>query len=626
MQGDSAPTELHEGARPARGRERRYRWMLGACLALLTAVAYAPVVRNGFVNLDDHAYLTGNSLIQPPYSWNKWLYLVVDRHVDNWHPLTWVSHALDWRLFGNNPVGHHLVNLAMHILAVIALFGALLRLTARLETPRNKSGLGARASVALNRTECCALVAALFAVHPLHVESVAWASERKDVLCALFWWLSLWAYAGYAARPGRWRFLGVAGWFVLGLLSKPMIMTLPVTLLVLDFWPLDRFQKNGTWSARARCALLLVLEKLPLFLLSAAAAMATLWAQESAQTLDPRPRSWRIANAAVSAATYLWQCLVPTSLACFYPFSRSAYESAVIVSVALLALVSGVALFWRRSRPYVLAGWLWYLITLAPVLGILQFGRQARADRYTYVPLVGIFWIVAWGLAEWSAHSQQMGRIALRMGIGLWMLTLATICAWQVTYWRNDDALFTHALAVGGDNAFVRSCLGGAYLLENELPAAVEELRRALELQPDDDDTRRNLAIALERLGDPEALKQYDVLWQRHPQRLQAILDLALCEATHPDLSSRRPHHAVRLAEGAAAGTNQQNAMVLDILAASYASAGRIADAVATADRAIAVARSQGNERLACEIAERRAHYQAGQIRAPSPRTQPESP
>ena len=632
MQGDSAFTEPRNDAVPARGPERRYRLILGACLVLLTAAAYAPVVRNGFVNLDDHAYLTSNSLIQPPYSWNKWLSLVFDRHADNWHPLTWASHALDWRMFGANAIGHHLVNLTLHILAVVALYSALLRLTAGTETPPLGSDAGGRAAATLSRTECCALVAALFAVHPLHVESVAWASERKDVLCALFWWLALWSYAGHAARPGWWRYLCVAGWFVLGLLSKPMIVTLPATLLALDFWPLDRFQKDGSWTARAHCALLLVLEKLPLLLLSVAVALATLWAQESAQSLDPRPRSWRIANAAVAAVAYLWQTLVPTALACFYPFPRSAYESAgswqpiVILSVLLLLLACTLAVFWRRSRPYVLAGWLWYMLTLAPVLGIVQVGRQARADRYTYVPLVGIFWIIAWGLAEWSARLRAAGRIALRAGICLWTIALASLCAWQVTYWRNDRELFEHALAVSGDSSLVRYCLGTAHLLDNELPPAVAQLRRALELQPDYDDARRNLAIALERQGDREAWEHYRVLWQRHPQQLQAILDLARCEATHPDLSSRRPQHAIWLAEGAAAGTNQQNATVLDILAAAYASAGRFADAVETADRGIALARAQGNEELAGQIAQRRELYRAGYTPAPSPRSERATP
>ena len=625
MQEDSAFNDPHDDAVPARGGERRYRLLLGASLVLLTAAAYAPVVRNGFVNLDDRAYLTGNPLIQPPYSSNKWLFLIVDRHADNWHPLTWVSHALDWRLFGGNALGHHLVNLALHILAVVALFGALLRLTVRLEMPSIGSDEGGRVAGLLCRTECCALVAALFAVHPLHVESVAWASERKDVLCALFWWLALGSYAGYAARPGWWRYLGVAGWFVLGLLSKPMIVTLPATLLVLDFWPLDRFVKDQSAWGRARCVFLLVLEKLPLFLLSAAVALATLWAQEPAQSLDPRPIAWRIANATVATVEYLWQTLVPTSLACFYPFPRSAYESAgiwqpaVIASALLLFVITSWAVFWRRRRPYVLAGWLWYLISLAPVLGVVQFGRQARADRYTYVPLVGVFWMIAWGLAGWSVRLQRTGRIALRVGICLWTLVLATLCAWQVTYWSNDRELFDHALAVGGDNSFVRHCLGSAYLLNNELPPAVEQLRRAVELGPDNDDARRNLAMALEHLGDREALDHYRLLWQRHPQQLQAILDLALCEATHAELTSRRPHHAVRLAESAATGTNQQNAKVLDVLALAYASAGRYADAVATADRGMTLARSQGNERLAGQIAKRRELYQVRQLPAPRP-------
>lgn len=635
LQRDSVSTESYANADSARDPERRHRLVLGICLILLTAAAYAPVVRNGFVNLDDHAYLTSNSLIHPPYSANKWLSLTLDRHVDNWHPLTWFSHALDWRLFGFNAVGHHAVNLALHVLAVVVLYRALLRLTSGPEALSRERGHGKQAACTFGRTECCALVAALFAVHPLHVESVAWASERKDVLCALFWWLAMGSYARYAAQPGLWRYLSVAGWFVLGLLSKPMILTLPTTLLILDFWPLNRFVKGQSAMARARCAMQLVLEKLPLLFLSGAAALTTLWAQESAQALDPRPTSWRIANAAVAAVAYLGQTFVPVSLACFYPFPHSNYESAgiwqpsVVLSALVLLLVCCMAVLWRRTRPYLLSGWLWYLVTLAPVLGIIQFGRQARADRYTYVPLVGIFWIVAWGLSEWSACLQTRGQTALRWGICLWTISLAALCAWQVTFWRGDRELFTHALAVGGDNAFVRYCLGSAYLLNNQLPSANEQLRRALELQPAYDDAQRNLAIVLESQGDREALDHYRSLWQRHPQQLQAILDLARCEATHPDLMARRPHDAIRLAESAAVGTQLQNVRVLEILAAAYASAGRFADAVATANRASTLARAQGNEQLASQIARHRELYEAGHVPSSSlgtPNADPQVP
>ncbi len=346
-----------------------------SALVLLTVAGFWPSIGNGFVNYDDDEYVTENPHVQAGLTLNGMRWALTATEAANWHPLTWVSHMADRSLFGADPRGHHLSSLIWHLANVVLLFLVLFRMT--------------------GATGRSAAVASLFALHPLHVESVAWISERKDVLSTFFWILTLWAYARYANRPGPRRYLLVVAFLALGLACKPMLVSVPLVLLLLDFWPLDRLHPPY-WPV--------VREKIPLVILAAASSVITLVAQHRGGALgsfERLPLSMRLENAVVSYAGYLWKTIRPVGLSIVYPHpgpGRPGWQ--VAGAMALLAAISYGAIRARRRRPYLLVGWLWFLVTLVPVIGLVQVGEQAMADRYTYVPLVGPFVAVVWGAAD----------------------------------------------------------------------------------------------------------------------------------------------------------------------------------------------------------------------------------
>jgi protein O-mannosyl-transferase len=437
----------------------------------MTLAVFAPVVSFQFINVDDSVYVTGNDHVRQGLTWRNAVWSLTALEAANWHPTTWMSHMLDVTLFGLNAGGHHATSLLIHTLNVILLFLCLRSMTGALW----KS----------------ALVAALFAVHPLGLESVAWIAERKNVLSTMFLLLTLWAYVGYARKPGALRYLLVALLFIMGLMSKPMLVTLPFALLLLDYWPLGRlgFATSSTPPGSGapatpifwRCA-----EKLPLLLLAAGSAVLTLKAQALDNEIKIVPLSSRVANALLSYGTYLAQAAWPAKLAIFYPFRDWAISSwQVMLSLASICIITALVVWQIRKRPYLAVGWFWYLGTLVPVVGLVHVGDIAHADRYTYVPLLGVFIAIVWGAADLGKHFPVL-RYGLIAGAGLAVVALAITTTRDISYWRNGISISEHALAVTGPNCLMERALGEAFYNQGRVDDALEHLTRSAEIQPTD--------------------------------------------------------------------------------------------------------------------------------------------
>jgi tetratricopeptide (TPR) repeat protein len=482
-------------------------------LAALVAAVYWPVGGYGFVDFDDALYVAANPQVRAGLTWEGLAWAFTSRHAANWHPLTWLSHMADVALFGLDAGWHHRVNVAWHA-AGTALLCTWLRL-------------------ATGSTFRSALVAALFGLHPLHVESVAWVSERKDVLAAFFWMLALLAYGWYARRPGPGRHLAVAAAFAGSLLAKPMAVTLPVVLLLVDVWPLGRL-RPGSLSLAACWPL--VREKLPLLGLSALSSWITLAAQGSGGTVWPVaqiPLSLRLANAATSAAAYVAKALWPSSLAVFYPHPAAGTGIArwhLLVSTGALLALSALALWQWRRRPFLAAGWAWYLVTLLPVLGIVQVGGQAMADRYTYLPLVGIFFGAAWALPD-ARRLAPVPRWLLGGALALLVLAAAAAARRQVETWRDSLTLFRHAAEVTPGNWLASTKIGAQHYLRREYAEAVRAFEASLQALPTFD-AWMNLAASHAALGQraEEAAALEEALRLR-PDDPEALLHLGLAEA-----------------------------------------------------------------------------------------------
>jgi hypothetical protein len=445
------------------------------CLVLtaVTLLVYLPMLWHGFVNYDDPDYITNNPHVQAGLTWPGIVWAFQSGEASNWHPLTWISHMADWQLFGRNAAGHHLVNLLFHTANTLLLFLLLNRLTG-----------------ALWRS---AFVAALFAWHPLHVESVAWASERKDVLSAFFWMLTMLAYVRFAnlskvhppspgsgaARSPKSKVFYVLALilFACGLMSKPMVVTLPFVLLLLDFWPLQRFNRLTIQR--------LFVEKLPFFALTAASCIITFMVQRGALwSAASLPFSFRLENAVMSYVRYLSKMFWPTDLALIYPYPHHWPLAAVIVVVFLLAMWSALFLWWAKRFPYLAVGWFWYLGTLVPAIGLVQAGVQSMADRYTYLPGIGLFIIVAWGLNDLLNSHLQKPKIAAAAG-GLALAGCLAVASIQLNYWRNSVSIFLHTVQATTDNYAADDCLGKALEDTGKNNDAENFYAQCVEIEPD---------------------------------------------------------------------------------------------------------------------------------------------
>ena len=496
MIGATAAIREASSAPADRSGERQNLVLVCLGLALLVVAVYMPALHNGFVNYDDPEYVTHNAHVLQGINWEsvKWAF-GTQRTVANWHPLAWLSHMTDVQIFGLSPWGHHLVNILLMAADTVLLFLFLAGATEKLWRS--------------------AAVAALFAVHPLNVEPVAWIAERKQVLCLCFLFLALIAYTRYAKRPGAGRYCIVALCFALALMAKVIAVILPFVLLLLDYWPLQRFSRRADEAAENfwKALLLLTREKIPLFLLTAAAAWINLRAQRSEGAVAvAMPFLWRLKNAVYAYAWYLGKMLWPTRLAVFYPHPQN-HLALWQVAVAAIVLVAISAFVWRHfAEKYLTVGWLWYLGTAFPSIGLIQAGRQGMADRYAQLPLIGIFAALVWFVAD-AFEREPKRKLSPAMAgaaFSVILLALALVTHRQIAYWQDSETLFTHALQVTTHNGTAENNLGVALMEKGDMAAAFPHFLAAVQYSPDLGNAHYNFGVLLQRQGHlPEAANEY---------------------------------------------------------------------------------------------------------------------
>jgi protein O-mannosyl-transferase len=640
------------------------RWtVLGICifLAVITFVVFSQTLHHEFVNYDDELYVADNPAVLGGLSLKGIIWAFTHNVNVNWTPLTMITHMLDHQLYGTNAGGHHLTSVLLHLASVLVLFLVLKEMTG-----------------ALWRS---AFVAALFAIHPLHVESVAWIAERRDVLSGLFFMLTLGAYVRYVEKskvqsPKSKVCYGLTlVFFALGLMSKPMVVTLPLVLLLLDYWPLKRFPQPGDRLIPWR----LVAEKGPLLALSGAVCVATLFAQKEA--IQSVPLAMRIGNALVSYVAYLGQMIYPVGLAVFYPYPGNGLALWKVISAfVLLLVISAGVVAARRKQPWFLVGWLWYLGMLVPAIGLIQSGLRARADRYTYLPQVGLYLLLAWAAVELCAGWRH--RRAVLGGCAMIILAALIFCARvQTSYWRNSELLWTHTLACTSDNAEAHYNLGNALLKKGDVDEAIDHYQKALQISPNSADVHNNFGNALIKkdsvdkaidhyqkalqinptyakahlnlgsallkkgsadeaithfqkalqinpdyvnahlnLGNAllkkgsvdEAITHYQKALQINPDNTEAQNNLAWVLATTVQAPLRNGRQAVELAQQANRLAGGENPIILRTLAAAYAEAGQYSDAQQSAQKAMAMARTAGQSNLVEQLNDELKLYAAG--------------
>ena len=593
---------------------------------MITWLVFGQTLWHDFINYDDPRYVYENTKITGGLGISGIAWAFTHIHSLNWHPITTISHMLDCQLYGLKAGWHHFTNVLLHTLAVMLLFLALQQMTGTIWRS--------------------AFVAAVFAIHPLRVESVAWIAERKDVLSGVFFMLTLLAYTYYVRLPRIRRYLLVLVLFACGLMCKPMLVTLPFVLLLLDYWPLDRI-KGQFWKR--------VAEKIPLIALSAVSSVITFLVQKGAVgRTEELPILERINNAVVSYVIYIWQMFWPVNLAVFYPHPENRLPVwEIVCCLVILVCITVTAIALRKRRPYLLTGWFWYLGMLVPVIGLVQVGWQGRADRYTYLPQIGLYIAVTWGVTELTALYRHRSRILTVAAVVV--IAALSSCAWaQTSYWRDSETLFRHALAVTTNNDVAENNLGIVFLGQGKLDEAISLLQSAADLRPDNSPAHENLAKALLQKGQvAEALVHYRKLldlqpdnmevhnivgtvlvqqgrvregveeWQKvlsvEPDNGNALSNLAWVFATSPDQSIRNGAKAVQLAEQAVRISGGRIPILFRTLAAAYAENGQFSDAIQTAQRGIQLANNHGNASLASELQAHIELYQAQQpLRDPS--------
>ena len=515
VESNGGSEEMPGGGSNSPGPTVRPAW-IALAICVMTWVVYLRTAGHPFVQYDDGQYVTENIHVLKGLSLEGIRWAFTTMAASNWHPVTWLSHMMDVDLFGLWPGGHHLVSVLLHTASSLVLFLALRRMTGR----PWRSGFAA----------------ALFAVHPLHVESVAWVAERKDVLSGLFWMLTMLAHARYAERPSAGRYLAIVAPFALGLMTKPMLVTLPFALLLLDAWPLGRIEglpgAAGPTAFRfpqvspARIAA----EKIPLLALAAVSSAVTYHVQEASGAVAPSeayPFPVRLCNALVACARYLGKTAWPADLSVFYPHPGASLPAWQVAGAVLILLcVSVLAFLLLRRSPYVAAGWFWFLGTLVPVIGLVQVGSQAMADRYTYIPLVGLFLVISWGIPEHAARWRLPG-LAVPAAAGFVLAALTVTACVQVAHWRSSVTLFTHALRATSGNWLAHNALASSLINEGRFAEGVVHLQEALRIRPDYPLARFNLGVILEREGRiDEAIDQYRRTLRVRPRDAKAHTNL----------------------------------------------------------------------------------------------------
>jgi protein O-mannosyl-transferase len=555
----------------ARRRSNRSstRSLIGLGIALLTLTVFAPVADFDFVNYDDLEFVVENPHVSTGISKTNLRWAFANAYAGTGGPLTWISHMVDAQLFGLDAGAHHRTSLVLHTCNALLLFGVLLTMT---RAPGRS-----------------AWVATLFAVHPLHVESVAWVAERKDVLSTTFWLLTTWAYVGFVRQPGVWRYIATVILFALGLLSKPMVATLPFVLLLLDVWPLERINVRDIFRGRTKTArppgiARLVLEKVPLFVLAAISMALTFEAQRelgAIATIERLPIGSRISNAIVSYVVYIGQAFWPVDLAAFYPHPLVMPPALIAGAALALVVITVFAIAAARDVPYVTVGWFWYVGTLVPVIGIVQLGSHAMADRFTYIPLVGLFIIAAWGGASLLQRAGA-SRATLTIAAAALVAACAVVSRAQVHHWENGVALWEHATQVTRNNARAHANLGVALARGGQRGRAIAEYGEALRIEPRYPEAHNNLALALATEGKTqEALSHYQDAVRLKPDYVNAHTNLAnlLDENGRGEEAIAHYREAIRL--------DPIHVLARVNLAVALARAGRLDEAIAEVEAAV---------------------------------------
>lgn len=600
------------------------RISIGVLLIAITWAVFGQTVQYQFINYDDPLYVLENEHVRAGISWQgiEWAFTHV--HSQNWHPLTTISHMLDCQLFGVNPGPHHLVNVFWHSLAAVLLFVFLVQAT--------------------NSTWASGFVAAVFAIHPLRVESVAWIAERKDVLSGAFFMLTLIAYVAYTRKRTLARYVAMSLVFACGLMSKPILVTTPLVLLLLDYWPLNRGQKSEVRSKKTNW-ILLVTEKIPLFALSIGSVFATLWAQNFALgSTEYLPLKWRITNAIFTYFQYVRQTFWPFDLIPFYVHPENRLEMwRLILAIVVLVAVSAIAFIRRRQNPYLIVGWLWYFVMLIPVIGIVQVGLQGHADRYTYLPQIGLAIGVVWLICDLthyclsrrsnSAKAEHAQKIILGAAAMIVVGTLSILSARQTTYWHDSATLWRHTLDITPYNDVAHAGLAGILFVRGQVDDAINHYERALRLrdgnvgaqfglgralaakqkidpaifhyqkalsiQPDYVAASNDLGVLLASKGEVrQAIEAWRQTLSFDPDNPDAANDIAWMRATAADPDLRDGKEALELARRALR-SGGENPVVLRTLAAAQAENGEFAEATATAEHAEELATKSGDQAMA---------------------------
>ncbi len=546
---------------------KKYKYLIIVILIVASIVAFGRIAANDFINFDDNIYIAESNHIKSGFNAESIKWAFTSSIASNWHPLTWISHILDWQSFGANASGHHLVSLMFHIGSAILLFLFLSKTTGALWPS--------------------AFVAALFALHPLRVESVAWAAERKDVLSMFFGMAVIYTYALYVEKHKLYKYCLCLLLFALSLLSKPMLVTLPFVLMLLDYWPLARWQKalnhqlsparneasaekkkgekrktgsitqkklSKPATDRAETISSLLLEKAPFIFLSLASCIMTIWAQNTGgaiASLEKLQFTERIQNAIVSYVAYLIKIFWPANLAVFYPYEPSLPLWQVFFAASILLIISAAVIYFIKEAPFLFACWFWYLGTLVPVIGLVQVGAQAMADRYTYFPSIGIAIMLVWGVV-YLLPKDKLQKIIIIPGAVI--LAALTFLTWQQCgYWKNSITLFTHTLNVTKDNYLAHNSLGVALAAEGKVEAAINHYREAIRINPYHDSAQSNLGAALASYGKmEEAIVQYMAAIKINPRQAEAHsnLGIALAATGRSEEAIKQYQEAIRINQG----------------------------------------------------------------------------
>ena len=600
---------------------KQSRWTLFGISIFLIAITWAvfgQTFHHQFINYDDPLYVLDNAHVRAGLTWRGITWAFTHVHSQNWHPLTTISHMLDCQLFGVNPGAHHLVNVFWHSAAAVLLFILLARIT---DGPSRTGGIW-----------LSGFVAAVFAIHPLRVESVAWIAERKDVLSGVFFMLTLLAYTAYTRKQTIARYLTMSILFACGLMSKPMLITTPIVLLLLDYWPLSRGHRSevrGQNIPKVRWTKL-ILEKIPLFALSIGSCVATFWAQNFALgSTEFLPLKWRITNALFSYFEYVRQMCFPVDLIPFYLHPENRLEIwRFVLAVIVVVAVTAIVFVRRRPNPYLIVGWFWYLVMLIPVIGIVQVGLQGHADRYTYLPQIGLDIALVWLIWDLTKSWRQQ-KILLSAAAAIVLLTLSILSWKQTMHWRDTETLWRHTLTVTPDSDVAHAGLGGILFVRGQIEESIDHYERALRLrdgntaahfglgralaakqktdaaifhfqkalsiQPDYIGASNDLGVLFASKGEiKEAIAAWEQSLSFDPDNADATNNIAWVRATATDADLRDGRQALDLAQRALR-TGGENAVVLRTLAAAQAENGQFAEAIATCQRGEELARRNGD-------------------------------